>query len=78
MEDFLSEHGVTFTVLVDLPGLDVTAHYDIGYWSEFWLLDRYGNRIGNQPILFTTQAAEQMLSAGQTPRTWDIDYLGTQ
>ena len=30
---------MTFTVLKDLAGLEVTAHYGIRYWSEFWLLD---------------------------------------
>ena len=30
---------MTFTVLEDLAGLEVTAHYGIRYWSEFWLLD---------------------------------------
>ena len=81
VKDFLIEHSITFTTLVDYPDLRVTSHYGIGYWSEFWLLDRHGNRIGPQPDLFTTELAEQLLAQQQppesSPRTWDLRYLTT-
>ena len=82
VRDFLVEHSITFTTLVDRD-LAVTAHYGIGYWSAFWLLDPYGNRIGNQPHLFTTHTAHQLLAQQQPQpdlalRAWDLPHLSTQ
>ena len=82
VKDFLVEHSITFTTLVDHPDLAVTSHYGIGYWSAFWLLDPHGNRIGNQPVLFTAHTAHQLLAEQQPQpdlalRTWDLQYLST-
>ena len=77
--DFLATNRITFTALLDTPDLSVTSHYDIRNWSEFWLLDIWGNRSGNQPLLFDTATAQQLLP-GTTPhphppRTWELGYL---
>ena len=57
----------------------MTHHYNIGYWSEFWLLDTHGNRIGNRPTLFATDTAQQLLDnhhpTNPKPNTWELQYL---
>ena len=77
--DFLVTHSITFTTLSDTPDLFVTSHYDIGYWSEFWLLDTYGNRTGTRPLPFETELVEQLLPDTAphqpSPTTWDLGYL---
>ena len=62
-------------MLEDLPTLAVATHYDIRYWSQFWLLDQAGKRIGDQPAIFSTATAERTLTGQQNPRTWDLAYL---
>ena len=83
VRDFLVEYSITFTTLVDHSDLGVTSHYGIGYWSAFWLLDPHGNRIGNQPHLFTTHTARQFLGEQQPQpdlalRAWDLPHLLAQ
>ena len=79
LNDFLITHSITFTTLVDTTDLDVTSHYGIGFWSQFWMLDRHGNRIGDQPLSFDRPVAEQLLnhltSSEPPARPWDLSYL---
>ena len=58
---FMSHFGITFTNLQDRSPW-ATRHYGIEYWSQFWLLDRLGNRIGNEPALFSTSRVEDLLA----------------
>ena len=61
VEFFVEHFGITFTVLRDRSPW-VTNHYGIRYWSEFWLLDELGNRIGDSPLLFNTDRVEELLA----------------
>ena len=80
---FVIEHSITFPTLLDHPDLPVTSHYNIDNWSQYRLLDPHGNRISNQPALFTTQIAEHLLAQflqppHPVPRTWELRYLTNQ
>ena len=62
----MSHFGITFTTLRDGSPW-VTKHYGIEYWSQFWLLDQLGNRIGNEPALFSAGRVEELLAELETP-----------
>ena len=55
-------YGTTFTMLRD-SSYSTTSHYDIRYWSQFWLLDENGTRVGDRPRLFSVDRVEEMLAA---------------
>ena len=57
----MSHFGITFTNLRDRSPW-ATKHYGIKYWSQFWLLDELGNRIGDEPAPFSTSRAEERLA----------------
>ena len=59
---FVALHDISFTVLRDGPFPIATQHYEIQYWSDTWLLDRWGNRVGEEPIQFSASRFEQLLT----------------
>ena len=62
LADFVARYGITFTILGDLPFPLVTKHYGIRYWSEYRLLDRNGNLVGESPALFDVHEIEELLA----------------
>jgi len=58
---FMAHFGITFTNLRDRYPW-VTRHYGIRSWSQFWLLDQLGNRVGDRPTPFSTSRAEELLA----------------
>ena len=57
----MAHFGITFTNLRDRSPW-VTRHYGITIWSQFWLLDQSGNRVGARPALFSITRAEELLA----------------
>ena len=62
IEAFVAHFGITFTILRDLPVPRATRYYGIRYWSEFWLLDEQGDRVGDRRYLFSVSRVEQLLA----------------
>ena len=65
VDAFVAHFGITFTILRDRSPW-VTKHYGIRYWSQFWLLDKLGNRVGDSPTLFSTSRVEELLAELET------------
>ena len=63
VENFVAVHDISFTVLRDGPFRITIRHYEIQYWSDTWLLDRWGNRVGEEAIQFSASRFEQLLAA---------------
>ena len=61
VDAFVAHFGITFTTLRDRSPW-ATKHYGITYWSQFWLLDKLGNRVGDGPTLFSTSRVEELLA----------------
>ena len=57
----MAHFGFTFTILRDRSPW-VTRHYGIRHWSQFWLLDELGNRVGDGPTLFSTSRVDELLA----------------
>ena len=62
---FVAHFGITFTILWDRSPW-VRNHYGIRYWSQFWLLDELGNRVGDGPTLFSTSRVEELFAELET------------
>ena len=60
---FVALHDISFTVLAERPLPTTTRHYEVEYWSDSWLLDRWGNRVGEEPIQFSASRFEELLAA---------------
>ena len=59
---FVNGFRLTFTNLLD--GSDaVYEHYGRPYNSNYWLLDRNGDRVGNRQELFSVSRAGQKLDS---------------
>ena len=58
---FVAHFGITFSILRDRSPW-VTNHYGITYWSQCWLLDELGNRVGDNPTRFSTSRVEELLA----------------
>ena len=60
-EPFVTRYGLTFVNLWD--GTNAAyRHYGSPYTSEFWLLDRNGDRVGDRAVSFSNSRAQRMLS----------------
>lgn len=59
-ERFVDRYNLTFTNLWD-DSDDVHSHYGSPYHSNYWLLDKNGDRVGNRAEGFSVSGAEQKL-----------------
>ena len=57
---FVTSKGLTFTNLWDASNA-VWKHYGQPYTSQFWLLDKNGERIGGNPTGFSVSRVEKLL-----------------
>jgi hypothetical protein len=61
-QDFVSDTGVTFTMLWS-ESSDAWRHFAISTNSDFWLIDKDGNRIDNSATLYDESHIDAHLAA---------------
>lgn len=61
-KSFVSRYSLTFTNLWDDTSR-VHQRYGRPYNSNYWLLDKYGNRVGDRAVSFSKAGVEQKLDS---------------
>lgn len=59
---FVSSYGLTFPNLWDASNR-VYLNYGRPYNSNYWLLDRNGNRVGDRAVSFSVSSVQQKLDS---------------